>query len=93
VLGTFAHQLASAHPERAHAVLKDNGEVNAAETTYTVSVRAPIAHPGGADALCRRFDGGGRAGAAGIDRLPRSKRESFIAAFRAMRWMRDAQSR
>jgi hypothetical protein len=38
---------------------------------YTVSVRAPLTRRTGADALCRQFPtGGGRAAAAGINRLP-----------------------
>jgi hypothetical protein len=81
VLGTFAHALANAHPRRAHAVLKDNGD-----GTSAVSVRAPQATRRGADALARRFGGGGRAAAAGIDRLRASQRESFAAAFLAERW-------
>jgi hypothetical protein len=79
VLGTFANELASEAPQRAHAVLKDNGD-----GSYAVSVRAPLARPQGAAVLCRQFaTGGGRAAAAGIDRLPASERDAFIAAFRA----------
>ncbi len=81
VLGTFAHALANAHPLRAHAVLKDNGD-----GTCAVSLRAPQSSRRGADVLARRFGGGGRAAAAGIDRLPLSERESFAAAFLAERW-------
>lgn len=86
-VGTWAHQLANDHPMRAHAVLKDNGDA-----TYTVSVRAPVRashRPRGADALCRQFGGGGRAGAAGIDRLSHGELESFVSAFRRMRWDAD----
>lgn len=76
VNGTFGNQLASAHPERAHAVLTTRS------AGYAVSVRAPVAAPRGADELCRRFaGGGGRQGAAGIDELPESEFERFVAAF------------
>ena len=75
VNGTFANQLATAHPERAHAVLVTGDNV------YAVSVRSPIAAPRGADALCREFGGGGRHGAAGIDRLPGGDYARFEAAF------------
>jgi hypothetical protein len=87
VIGTFANALAQAHPERAHAVL-----VPGAAGYLTVSVRAPLQalHGGmtqGADALCRRFDtGGGRIGAAGIDRLPAARVDEFTDALRAMSW-------
>ncbi|MEO8440916.1 MAG: acetyltransferase [Betaproteobacteria bacterium] len=75
VSGSFGNHLATAHPDRAHAVLvtADNG--------YAVSVRSPIAAPRGADALCREFGGGGRQGAAGIDRLPAADCARFVAAF------------
>ena len=82
VIGTFANTLAQNHPSRAHAVLKDN-----ADGTFTVSVRAPWQAPHGADTLCQQFEaGGGRAAAAGIDRLPASRLEEFITALRAAQW-------
>lgn len=76
VNGVFSNRLAQAHPQRAHAVLvtTDGG--------YTVSVRAPVAQAMGADDLCSRFEtGGGRKAAAGINLLPESELERFIAAF------------
>jgi hypothetical protein len=49
----------------------------------TVSIRAPVAQPGGADALARSFPtGGGRPGAAGINTLPESELTRFLTAFR-----------
>lgn len=76
VSGIFGNRLAQAYPQRAHAVLvkKDRG--------YTVSVRAPIASPSGADELCLKFEsGGGRKGAAGINLLSEHALAEFIAAF------------
>jgi hypothetical protein len=76
--GLFGNRLAQAHATRAHAVLvaKAGG--------YTVSVRAPVSNPQGADALCSRFaTGGGRKGAAGINLLPPSALAAFVDAFRA----------
>jgi hypothetical protein len=82
VIGTFANALASEHPERAHAVLKPN-----ADGTFAVSVRAPLRSPHGADALCRRFAaGGGRAAAAGIDRLPADQVDALAALLSAADW-------
>jgi len=75
VIGTFAHRLANENANRMHAVLRRN-----ADDTYTVSVRAPLSLPRGADTLCRQFEGSGRAGAAGIDRLPASQLDSFVQA-------------
>jgi hypothetical protein len=60
---------------------------------YAVSVRAPLASASGADALCSRFGGGGRARAAGIDDLPAADLERFLAAFSGMRWGEQALMR
>lgn len=79
VIGVFANQLAQANPQRAHALLSPNSGGG-----YTVSVRAPVARPSGADELCRSFaTGGGRPGAAGINQLPEADVDRFVAAFAA----------
>jgi hypothetical protein len=79
VQGVFANALARNEPDRAHAVLCPLGS-----DAFMVSVRAPQQWPRGADALCRGFvTGGGRAAAAGIDRLPRAQFEGFVRAFDA----------
>ncbi len=77
VSGVFANRLAQQHRERAHAVL------TARPGGFVVSVRAPTAAPRGADELCRQFAGGGRQGAAGIDLLPGSELDRFVAALAA----------
>ena len=56
-----------------HAVLKAGRRGG-----HVVSLRAPLATPGGADALCRRFGGGGRAGAAGIDIVHRRTEKNLV---------------
>jgi nanoRNase/pAp phosphatase (c-di-AMP/oligoRNAs hydrolase) len=81
VIGCFANDLAQAEPQRAHAVLK-----SLAEGGYVVSLRAPGASPVEAQAFCRRFGGGGRAAAAGIDRLPAADLDRFVAALMAVPW-------
>jgi hypothetical protein len=76
--GLFANQLAHRDPRRASAVLVANG------SGYTVSVRAPLENPHGADVLCLKFEtGGGRKAAAGINRLPQSDYARFVAEFTA----------
>ena len=78
VHGPWANRLATEQPQRAHAVLIEHGD------SYRVSVRAPVSRPVGADELCRSFPtGGGRPGAAGINRLPRERLSEFVSAFRA----------
>jgi hypothetical protein len=75
--GLFANKLAIDNPMDAHAVLTSNRYGD-----YTVSVRAPIADPQGADTLCLKFEtGGGRRAAAGIDRLPADALDRFLAMF------------
>jgi single-stranded DNA-specific DHH superfamily exonuclease len=79
VSGILGNRLAREHPGRAHAVLTARPGGG-----FVVSVRAPVANPGGADALCRQFEsGGGRAGAAGIDYLAASDLDRFARAFAA----------
>jgi hypothetical protein len=77
VSGAFGNALASASPDRAHAVLtqRDDGD-------FVVSVRAPQSTSSGADILCSRFaTGGGRKGAAGINLLPENELPRFMQAF------------
>lgn len=77
VIGVMANRLATASPQRAHALLAPN-----AGGALTVSVRAPKSRPEGADELCRCFpSGGGRKAAAGINRLPMEDAGKFLAAF------------
>ncbi len=77
VRGAFGNFLATGSPDRAHAVLSQS-----AHGEYTVSVRAPLAHPYGAADLCRQFAaGGGREAAAGIGRLPHDRLGEFTLAF------------
>ncbi len=79
VSGSFGNRLAQSWPKRAHAILTRRAG------GYTVSVRAPLAAPTGADELCRRFDsGGGRKAAAGINCLPDAYLDAFVAQFRAV---------
>jgi hypothetical protein len=76
VIGVFANRVARESPERAHAILTPNSGGG-----YTVSVRAPVANPVGAEELCRQFpSGGGRSAAAGINHLPPHDLPRFVAA-------------
>ena len=77
ISGVFGNQLAVESAQQAHAVLtsKPGGG-------YVVSVRSPLVARSGADILCSQFEtGGGRKGAAGINHLPDSEVDRFIAAF------------
>jgi hypothetical protein len=77
VTGVFANSLTHQAPRRAHAVVADNGKGGLA-----VSVRAPLARPTGAAALCLLYPtGGGRESAAGINHLPADEFEAFAKRF------------
>ena len=77
VSGAFGNTLASASPDRAHAVLTQRSD-----GAFVVSVRAPQSTNSGADILCSRFaTGGGRKGAAGINHLPGNELPRFMQAF------------
>ncbi len=72
--GVFGNELANRSPELAHAILTPDDRGG-----YVVSLRAPLARPAGADALCRRFaTGGGRRAAAGINHLPQGALPQFL---------------
>jgi hypothetical protein len=73
VIGGLANELATADPQRAQAVPKAHPLGG-----YVVRLRAPLIAPAGADEFCRRFGGGGRVGAAGIDQLPEQQARLFI---------------
>lgn len=77
VSGVYANDLATEHPQRAHALLTRSPKGH-----YVVSVRAPLANRVGADTLCGRFEtGGGRKAAAGINVLPEGRVPDFMRAF------------
>jgi len=76
VSGVFSNELVRAHPDRAHAVLTEQDD-----GAFLVSVRAPFNNRVGADQVCSQFDtGGGRAAAAGINRLPAEDVGALFAA-------------
>lgn len=77
ITGTFSNAKAREKTEAAHAIL-----VETSDTTYQVSVRAPLEDRRNADVLCRLFPtGGGRAAAAGINHLPANDIDTFIKEF------------
>jgi len=80
VSGVFGNDLANQSPDKAHAVITLNAVEQGEEASYTVSVRAPLNNKQGADEVCIQFPtGGGRAGAAGINKLPQSLLATFIS--------------
>mgnify|MGYP001207069058 FL=1 len=76
VCGIFINKLAREEPYLAHSLL-----VERQDGTFRISVRAPLAKPYGAEKLCIKFAGGGRAMAAGINDLAPEEVELFFEAF------------
>jgi hypothetical protein len=79
--GSVGNQLAAAHPQQAHALIRPT-----ASGDYVISVRSPLNAPMGAAEFCRLYGGDGRAAAAGIDHLPASRLDAFLAAFAEVHW-------
>ena len=69
ISGVLGNELANQNPERAHVILTERDEHACGAPTYQVSIRAPKNNLTGADTIAIKFGGGGRKGAAGIDRL------------------------
>lgn len=80
VSGVYINELANQFPDRAHAVITENGD-----STCTVSIRKPLDRETlPADQLARQFaSGGGRKNAAGINMLHTDQVNQFIDAFKA----------
>ncbi len=79
ISGVLGNELANRFPGRAHAVLTEREEKIDDGLTYMVSIRAPKNNPVGADVVAGKFGGGGRKGAAGIDKL---KQLEIISLFK-----------
>lgn len=79
ISGLFANALVDEDPDKAFAILTHlESEIGG----FRVSVRAPISRQTQqADEFAKAYGGGGRAEAAGIDRLEYSEMDAFIAAF------------
>ncbi len=80
IVGLFSNLKAREKEDAAHAIIVENDD-----SSYQISVRAPLQARENADTLCRMFPtGGGRAAAAGINHLPPDMLDEFIDAFYAM---------
>jgi hypothetical protein len=80
VSGVYSNLRAREKTEAAHAIITEN-----ADTSYRISVRAPLNDKRDADTLCKKFpSGGGRAAAAGINNLPKDRFNSFVDAFQSI---------
>lgn len=81
ISGVLGNELANQYPDRAHAILTEREEQVDGKPTYQVSIRAPKNNLTGADTIAMKFGGGGRKGAAGIDRLLHAEIEALWAEF------------
>ncbi|MBU2917725.1 DHH family phosphoesterase [Psychrosphaera sp. F3M07] len=75
ISGVFGNQLANQNPDKAILILTQN-----TDSSYRVSLRAPINNKQGAGDVCSQFEtGGGRAAAAGINNLPQTELKSLLS--------------
>jgi hypothetical protein len=86
ISGVLGNELANQYPDRAHAILTEreeqiDGPDSKKEKTYLVSIRAAKNNLVGADTIAVKFGGGGRKGAAGIDRLLETDIDTLWAEF------------
>lgn len=72
--GIFSNDLVYAEPGLAHAIMTNF------QDGYRISIRAPLDRPQGADVLAKKFSGGGRAKASGVDCLPKHQLDDFCSA-------------
>ena len=76
ISGTYGNQLAAQNPEKPVIIASYN-----AEGSLAISLRAPKNNPYGASTICSQFaTGGGREGAAGVNKLPETEIDTFIEA-------------
>jgi len=77
ISGVFSNFHARKSPDSAHAIFTENED-----GTFTISIRAPLNDKRDADKLCKLFPtAGGRAAAAGINKLPAPMLDNFLAQF------------
>jgi hypothetical protein len=81
ISGVLGNELANQYPDRAHAILTEREEQVDDKPTYLVSIRAAKNNLVGADTIAVKFGGGGRKGAAGIDRLLETEIDTLWAEF------------
>ena len=76
VMGSFSNHLVSSNKDLACAIAVLNSD-----GTYRISVRSSINNPYGAGDLCKKFGGGGREKAGGVNNLEASELDNFKEEF------------
>ena len=76
VMGSFSNHLVSSNKDLACAIAVLNSD-----GTYRISVRSSINNPYGAGDLCKKFGGGGREKAGGVNNLDASELDNFKEEF------------
>jgi len=76
IMGSFSNHLVSTNKELACAIAVLNSD-----GTYRISVRSSINNPHGAGDLCKKFGGGGREKAGGVNNLDESELDNFKKEF------------
>ena len=75
-MGSFSNHLVSTNKDLACAIAVLNSD-----GTYRISVRSSLNNPHGAGDLCKKFGGGGREKAGGVNNLDESELDNFKKEF------------
>jgi hypothetical protein len=76
IMGSFSNHLVSTNKDLACAIAVLNSD-----GTYRISVRSSLNNPYGAGDLCKKFGGGGREKAGGVNNLEASELDNFKKEF------------
>ena len=76
IMGSFSNHLVSTNKDLACAIAVLNSD-----GTYRISVRSSLNNPHGAGDLCKKFGGGGREKAGGVNNLDESELDNFKKEF------------
>ena len=76
IMGSFSNHLVSNNKDLACAIAVLNSD-----GTYRISVRSSLNNPHGAGDLCKKFGGGGREKAGGVNNLDESELDNFKKEF------------
>jgi hypothetical protein len=83
ISGVLGNELTNRYPNRMHLVLSSKNQNSDA---YQVSIRAAKNNPVGADTLAKKFGGGGRERAAGVDELANACIDKLVYEIHKVYW-------
>jgi hypothetical protein len=83
ISGVLGNELTNRHPNLMHLILTPKSQ---SDNAYQVSIRAAKNNPVGADTLAKKFGGGGRERAAGVDELANACIDKLVYEIHKVYW-------